>query len=643
MKPLLLIVLAGLITGNIFAGLEILNALETGIFIVPVLLFIITLRSYSKKFKTPLTYAIIFLAFSGFGNMKTFLQKRYHEEISIESLKDVICTGEILQSKTNEQHYTMYQVDLIGKLAPSKEDMIHGKVVLICGSETRIPSGNRIAFRTKLNDFIPDPNPGSFDAPGYYKHHGFLGYGFIPESRLINLGPSGGIRAYFTRWQQYLAQKIDRYFPEKQSAIAKALILGDKSSLDNEATSSFSNTGAMHILAVSGLHVGILLYILRFLLARTYRVLSKQKTIFLAILLIWIFALLTGGSSSVLRSTVMFSILSIGELLFRRQQAINGLLLSAILLLSYNMDYLYDVGFQLSYTALAGIFLFLPSIQAIFTPNNTILQWLWKGSAAGLAATFATAPLMLYHFHQFPNYFLLSNVVVMLFGFPLLLTLVIFLLLNGIPVLKWVPIFAGLWLISFLLSGIHWINTIPGAVSTGFQVSGFQLIIIYLLLSLLIGNIQVRYIKSLTWIGILAWGFVLSIHRTHLIQEQKVVILSANNLACIFKNGEKLYFLYDERISPKKRDRMLTNYEKFSGSQCFQRISLKHHNYLQMANVRLQATQQNYGWELSINNAHFKFFSEEYPDTKDKNYILSKRIYQKMHHRPQTRIFEALL
>jgi competence protein ComEC len=194
--------------------------------------------------------------------------------------------------------------------------------------------------------------------------------------------------------------------------IAEALLIGYKNDLDKEMVQAYSNTGVVHIIAISGLHLGLIYMVLFWLLERMPLV--KRNRFVKAIILLsclWMFSLMTGASASVLRSAVMFTCIIIGNMLNRKSSIYNSLAASAFLLLCYNPYFLWDVGFQLSYFAIIGIVWLQKPIQQLLTFSNYILRKIWEMTSITIAAQIITFPICLFYFHQFPTYFLLSNLV----------------------------------------------------------------------------------------------------------------------------------------------------------------------------------------------------------------------------------------
>lgn len=201
------------------------------------------------------------------------------------------------------------------------------------------------------------------------------------------------------------------------TSLLKAVCLGDRSGLTENLRYNYSTAGGMHLLAVSGLHVGLIWWVLQHLLAWMVRLFHTEiyRALFI-IALLWFYAYVTGFSSSVSRSVTMFTFFSTSRMIDQRTHPVNGILVSAFLLILINPGKLLDVGFQLSYAAILGIVTIYPKLRNMVKLKNRVLKWIWDATMVSLAAQLSTAPLVAYYFHQLPTYSLLTN----LFAIPLL-------------------------------------------------------------------------------------------------------------------------------------------------------------------------------------------------------------------------------
>ena len=254
--------------------------------------------------------------------------------------------------------------------------------------------------------------------------------------QVLPLKPSNELNFAMEHLRHYFAGVIDQYVQRPESKqIALALLLGQKESLGKEVKQAYSATGTQHILAVSGLHVGIIYSIL--LLPLTFfkqKGQTLQKSYLILVLgLIWVYALMTGFSPSVVRAVVMFSLVTLGQMRKRKPSIWNILAFSALLLLVLDPAVQTDLGFQLSYLAVAGIVGLQPILLRMWAPSNRVLDYFWQMATVTLAAQLITSPLTLHYFHTFPTYFLVANLLIVPLSYLILCAGVPFLLLAWIP------------------------------------------------------------------------------------------------------------------------------------------------------------------------------------------------------------------
>jgi len=210
-------------------------------------------------------------------------------------------------------------------------------------------------------------------------------------------------------------------FKDDELAVIDALLLGQRNSISSDLLESYSGAGAVHILAVSGLHIGIILGLL-ILLFRPLHYFKNGKlvaTLFI-ILLLWMYAIIAGLSASVVRAVSMFTALTIGMQLIQRSNVYNTLVISMFFLLLFNPFYLFEIGFQLSYLAVFSIVWIQPKLYNLWKPSYWLPNKIWQLFTVSIAAQLGVLPLSLFYFHQFPGLFFLSNLVIIPFlGFIL--------------------------------------------------------------------------------------------------------------------------------------------------------------------------------------------------------------------------------
>ncbi|WP_420458476.1 ComEC/Rec2 family competence protein [Neolewinella sp.] len=356
-----------------------------------------------------------------------------------------------VQSVREGERRQNVEADVTALLRDGERLPTSGKLVAYVAGDT-LRTGDRLLLASAV-DTVPGPlNPHAFDYAGYLADKNIFHRSFVDSTEWLRVGTASGfsLRAFGERAREAWFASLQPYLAGDDLAVAAALIMGKKDLLGAEVKSAYADTGAIHVLAVSGLHVGILALIVMQLL----RLLVPPRPFWLAlrtgltILLVWYFALVTGLSASVQRAALMVTVVLIGKQLNRNNNIFNLLAIAALVMLLVEPKQLFQVGFQLSFAAVAGIALFTRRLQRlVYLPGK--LSVLWDAIAVSTAAQLGTLPLSLYYFGQFPLYFMLSGTLVIVFAY-LVLGLG---LLHGLLALVGVS-GAGLWPTSTLLEGV---------------------------------------------------------------------------------------------------------------------------------------------------------------------------------------------
>ena len=263
-------------------------------------------------------------------------------------------------------------------------------------------------------------NPLEFDYAQFLENRGIHFTDYVKDDRFITTldkkVESFDIRLNaltVSAWaEKVLRQEIQN---DRAYGLIKAMLLGRRDDLHTDQIQDFTISGTVHIISVSGLHVGVLVMLLSFLLGWIKRFrFGKYVFLGLIISILLFYSIITGLPPSVIRASVMFSILFIGHTFNKKNYALNALAISAILILLFDPNAIYNVGFQLSFTAMLGIFLFYPMLSKLYLPSNLFTKFVWDISVLTIAAQLGTFPLSIFYFHQFPTYFLLVNPLVIL-------------------------------------------------------------------------------------------------------------------------------------------------------------------------------------------------------------------------------------
>lgn len=396
----------------------------------------------------------------------------------------------------------------------------------------------------------PPKNPKQFNYQRYLAYQNIHHQHFATSLNYqkIDSGQGHSIIALSNWLRDYLDARLKTLVKGSQEyGIATALLLGVKEHIENDIKNAYSGAGLMHLLAVSGLHVGFI-YLIFYWLLKPLKVLPAGTLLYIfgIIACLWLYALVTGLSASVLRAVTMFSLMTLAKESNRRTNIYNTLAVSAFALLLYNPLMLVSVGFQLSYIAVAGIVYIQPKIYRWFSFTHWLPDYLWQLTSVSIAAQLATFPLAVYYFHQFPNYFLLSNLLALPLT-PALLVLGIFtLLLSFVPVLGDTLGYLLRTLIETLNMVIVELSKLPWAVSKGIYLHQAELWLIYLsLLSfLLVFQYKRLFYLKLSLLGTLAILGLQCYYSQQCQQQVEFAIFSLNKYPHIqFTQGAKSVFI----------------------------------------------------------------------------------------------------
>ena len=293
-----------------------------------------------------------------------------------------------------------------------------GKTIIYFKKDSVLPNlglGSRIIFRQPIKEVMNTGNPGSFDYRQYCLFQGITHQVYLDKTSVAVLPEReiNPLQQFISNSNQLVIQILKRYIPgKKENGLAEALLIGYKNDLDKDLVQSYTNTGVVHVIAISGMHLG-LIYAILLLLTKPLR--RNRKLLFIRLVMIlaalWIFTLMAGAQPSILRSAVMFSVLALAEPITRRTSIYNTLTLSAFVLLCINPFWLFDAGFLLSYSAILSIMLFFRSIYRLCAFQNRLIDAVWKICATTIAAQILTTPVSVYFFHQQPILFLLTNII----------------------------------------------------------------------------------------------------------------------------------------------------------------------------------------------------------------------------------------
>ncbi len=345
--------------------------------------------------------------------------------------------------------------------------VLNRALISIKNKKTRFQPGDTLTVIANLLPIESKKHPAEFDYKNYLINKGIYHQIIIDSLDITSCKhqQQQSFSTIITRIRKQLIETLANTIKNTDSyEMATALLLGERADIDKATMKSYSDTGTIHIISVSGLHVGIIYFVFSYALNLLRIFNNKYVKTIVIIVFIWLYACITGLPSSVIRSALMISFLCIGKAINSKTNTMNHIAASAFLILCIDTNYLFDIGFQLSYLAVIGIVYLQKPIYDLYQARTIIDKYIWLTFSVSIAAQLFTLPLCMYYFHQFPNYFLLANLLAIPLSSIALYASIACLLFSKIPYLNLVCDWVVNTSITILNSFLQFMSNLPGAV-----------------------------------------------------------------------------------------------------------------------------------------------------------------------------------
>lgn len=364
-----------------------------------------------------------------------------------------------------------------------------------------IVRGDRLWVHAPLAPPVNAGNPDEFDYVRYLTRKGVSATTYVPAGhwRVIGHEASRTFRQVAADYRKEVVNVYRRLgFSGDNLAVLSALTVGDKENLSEDIRETYSVAGASHVLALSGLHIGLLYGFLFWLFSFLWKgwPVLKPYGICVIILLLWCFAFFTGLSPSVVRSVVMVSLLAMSLFQAGKLLSLNTLAATAFLMLLFNPLWLFDVGFQLSFAAVASILLIQPKLYNLIAVKQRILRYVWGILTVSVAAQIGTAPLVILYFSRFSTHFLLTNLWVVLLVTLIVYSSIVMLIFSFVPFLRQCLAAIVEGLLNAQNAALRWIEHLPASSVDGLWTDCWEVIIFYLFLLLMFRSLALRTARS---------------------------------------------------------------------------------------------------------------------------------------------------
>jgi competence protein ComEC len=430
------------------------------------------------------------------------------------------------QNPTNYTHFLVEEIDgyagYVSEIPVEKTKSVKAEITLqqikqkdkwqnTCGKiivyfektdkTKKLETGSRIVFKGNLQEIQSALNPHEFDYKAYLNLRNIYHSVYLKEESWTAYNTETPF-SLFSLSQKIRKQLLDTYrtsgLENTEFAMVSALVLGYDDEIDRPTFNAYSHTGTLHVLSVSGLHVGLIYLLLGYMLSFLNK--NKKTTwikVFLIVIVLWFFVLLSGFSAPAVRAAFMFSLILLGKTLFEQVETANIVLVAAFFSLCINPFWLADVGFQLSYIAVLGIIYLYPFFYNMFIFSYTWADKLWALCAVSIAAQLATLPLTLYYFHQFPALFLITNLIVIPISTLVMYGGILLLMLSKITFVAHILVWITAILIKTMNACALFFDSVPFCVIDGIHLSLLNMILLYVLILLIFISIEQKSYRML--------------------------------------------------------------------------------------------------------------------------------------------------
>ncbi len=429
--------------------------------------------------------------------------------------------------------------------------------VLKEGAPMNLHKGDSVLVPGRWDPIKNTGNPFEFDYATYCRRNNIL-YRQFCQTGEVRLYAQGEIRelSFTDRAHKWCMLQLATYLPDaKTQGLIQAMLLGDEVNLDEELRQSYTDTGIVHIIAISGGNVMIFFGLISVLLWWL-----KDKKHFwvkylVALPLVWFYVLMAGAGPSAVRAAIMFSLLA-GSVIFQKNNnSLNTLFGTAFVLLCGQPMWLFSIGFQLSFAAVLSIIIFYMPLYKLLLPPNKIVRAIWKTIAASMAAELLVAPLVIYYFHSFPLLFIVANVVAFVF------MEVVLWLSMGIIALSWLPAVAKMigwvtiWWATYFDRIVVWLQKFNPSSFRRLLLSGFELLVVYILIAGIAAFLMKKQ-KAGLYTGLVACCVLvasLCVDQWSALHQQRLVVYNiakANRIELI--TGRTCHILSSDTLAVKK-------------------------------------------------------------------------------------------
>jgi len=478
-----------------------------------------------------------------------------------------------------------------------------------------------LLVNTQLLPIEKPKNPNQFDYQNFMKIKGVYFTGYVKETnwRIVGKNVPNQIKMVSHYIQQKFSQMLfSAGLSGEEYSIATAIILGNDETMEPELRATWTAAGVSHILCVSGMHVGIVFMIINYLLfPLNFSKRTQMVKSIILLFIVWSYANITGLAPSVMRAGTMFTFVLLGNFLRRNTNVFHSLFASLFLLLTINPLLVFEMGFQFSYLAVFGIVLLQKPIYNLYKPKTKITRYFWDLCSVSIAAQLSTAPIAIFYFGQFPNYFLIANLVVIFLSFWVVITGVAIMVFSFLPYISQFVGYLLIYQIKIMNYTAKTIEALPYSTTNQISISPLQFILLYVMIGFFFYAFTKKNTKSFLYglISLLMITGLFVYDKTVCKNQKNITIYAISKSIAINFNQYGKSILVTDSIHSKEDKRY--------------QFSIKNHEREARISSEILNIQEDYENEKFLKKGSFLFFNGKtlhFLSGNDKLYAPSEKI-----------------
>ncbi len=557
---LLLPLIAGILGYKCFPGISLyvmLAIVLAGIVLFSVLAFAKSLKLAVQYLRfTSLHIALIAAAWT----VCYFNDIRNNKDWFANSKADAFVARVVNMPAEKEKTWKL-EVEVLHILQSNEVKASEGKAFVYVYKDVHplnIRQGDTIILPDKWQMIKRSGNPFEFDYAAYCNRNSIYYQQFIAPNEIVVYAKTLPENLpLIQRMHNWSVAQLAKYIHDKKVlGLMQAMLVGEEANMDADLRQAYSETGIIHIVAISGSHISFFFLLITFLLGWIKHKKWQWVKYIAAIPLVWIYVMMSGAPPSAVRAALMFSILGVGFAFDKSSHSLNQLLATAFILLCAEPMWLYAIGFQLSFVAVLSLIIFYRSIYKLYVPTNIVLRTVWQVVAASIAAELLVAPLVVYYFHLFPLQFIVANVIAYLFMGIALIGGVLLVAVSAMPAAATLLASAIEWIVTVFNNLVYWLQHVNPRLFNFLQIDGAELLLLYVAIAG-VGYYLLQQNKRGLYVGLASTVLLLALFNLDewkALNQRNLVVYNINKINHIeLIEGKKHWVIHTDTIIDERK------------------------------------------------------------------------------------------